>query len=257
MVAGAIAAAVVAFAAHRAGSLSLSGAVAAGIVGTIAVAAGWQWGALLIAFFLTSTALSRVGRTAKEASAGGIIEKSGRRDAWQVLANGGVFAVAAIGSIADPSEVWLVMGSGALAACAADTWATEIGMLARETPRSILSGRRVPTGTSGGVTLVGSLAAVLGASFLGAVALVWLRSAGMVMAVVAGGVGGAFADSLIGATLQERRRCGRCGAPTERLMHGCGGATEIVGGVPFLRNDAVNALSSFIGAGVAALLARS
>ena len=57
---------------------------------------------------------------------------------------------------------------GALAASAADTWATEIGSLATRPPRSILTLRPVPAGTSGGVNLLGMLAMVAGATFVAA-----------------------------------------------------------------------------------------
>src|SRR5438093_5230732 len=47
--------------------------------------------------------------------------------------------------------------AGALAAAAADTWATEIGAFSPFAPRLITSGRQVPRGTSGGITVLGSL----------------------------------------------------------------------------------------------------
>src|SRR5665213_2130338 len=92
---GAIVAACVAFGAKRAGSLSMSGALAATIVGTLAVAAGWDWGALLLLYFISSSLLSRIGRATKERRTAAIVAKGGARDAIQVLANGGVFAAAA------------------------------------------------------------------------------------------------------------------------------------------------------------------
>ena len=59
--AGAVIAAAIAAGAWRAGSLSRSGAAAAFFVGTIAIAAGWTWGALLLAYFISSSLLSRMG----------------------------------------------------------------------------------------------------------------------------------------------------------------------------------------------------
>jgi hypothetical protein len=98
---GALAALAFALAAWRAGSLAASGAVAALAVGTAAVFGGWRWGALLVAFFVLASALSRWRRAAKQARTGRVVDKGGRRDAAQVLANGGVFAaLAAAGSVA-------------------------------------------------------------------------------------------------------------------------------------------------------------
>ncbi|MGH7635177.1 MAG: DUF92 domain-containing protein, partial [Gemmatimonadaceae bacterium] len=42
----------IALAAWRAGSLNRSGTLAAIVVGTLAIAAGWSWGALLIIYFV-------------------------------------------------------------------------------------------------------------------------------------------------------------------------------------------------------------
>src|SRR5437870_3701993 len=91
--AGAALALAIALAARRARALDASGAVAATALGTLAIAAGWTWGALLIAFFITGSALSRWKRDEKARRTGATVEKGGERDAWQVLANGGVFAL--------------------------------------------------------------------------------------------------------------------------------------------------------------------
>ena len=63
--AGALVAAAVAAAAWRAGSLSRSGAIAAFFTGTVAIAAGWGWGGLLIVYFVSSSLLSRMGAMRK------------------------------------------------------------------------------------------------------------------------------------------------------------------------------------------------
>jgi uncharacterized membrane protein len=68
---------------------------------------------------------------------------------------------------------------------------------------------------------------------------------------MAGGVVGALADSLIGATVQARRWCDACGVATERVRHDCGSPTRTAGGVSGLDNDMVNLFSGILG-GVAA-----
>ena len=74
----------------------MEGAIAATVVGWAAVAAGWGWGAMLIVYFVASTLVSRAGRAAKHRRTASIVAKGGERDAVQVLANGGVFAVGAV-----------------------------------------------------------------------------------------------------------------------------------------------------------------
>lgn len=254
---GAVVASAIAFIALRAHSLSRGGAVAAAVVGTAAVAASWYWGALLIAYFIVSSLLSRVGRARKEQLTSGVVAKGDARDATQVIANGGIFAASLLLSAitVDKIAVTLSLAAlGALAAAAADTWATEIGTLFGGTPRSILTMRPVPPGTSGGVSVVGSLATIAGAAFVAGSALA-LDLTNDARIVTFAGIAGALADSLIGATAQERRWCATCDCGSERRMHDCGSSTTLVGGREWMDNDMVNLIATFVGAVVAVLLA--
>jgi uncharacterized protein (TIGR00297 family) len=249
--AGLLAALLIAGAALRVRALTPGGAVTAVVVGTVSMTAGAGWGALLIAFFVASTALSRLRQREKEARTGGVVAKGGARDAVQVLANGGVFAAAAAGSLLVPSPLWAPAGLGALAAAAADTWATEIGTLAGGLPRTLLGWRAVPPGTSGAVSAAGTAALVAGAAFVALLAIALGFPAWVALAGLAGGVAGAVADSVLGATVQDRRWCDRCSEATERRTHACGAATRASGGVEWIDNDVVNVACTMTGGAVA------
>jgi uncharacterized protein (TIGR00297 family) len=246
---GAAVALAIALFARRARSLSVGGAVAATIVGTLAVVAGWEWGVLLVVYFVSASALSRFGATKKAQQTSSVVEKGGERDAVQVMANGAVFAVAAALAALAPTHGtrWAALGIGALAASASDTWATEIGTLAGGAPRSILGFAPVPVGMSGGVTLAGTLAALAGAAFLGCCALLLGWPLLIAIASVVGGVAGSTLDSLLGATMQQRRWCDRCRRATERAIHDCGTPTRAAGGLSWLTNDTVNLLCGIVG----------
>ena len=259
---GGIAAAVVAGAGYRRGALGGGGAGAAVLVGAAVVGGGgWWWGALMVAFFATSSALPKaVGRRGAGAAAA-VAARGNRRDAVQVLANGGLpTLLATLGPVLDRPLAFAAY-AGALAAVAADTWATEIGVASGTPPRSVVTGRIVPPGTSGGVTALGTAGSVLGSLAIGALAALgvaagWVAApvgAGAVLAVVAGaGAAGALADSLLGATVQAAYVCPRCGAPTERRVHGCGTPTRLIRGYPAVTNDVVNLACAATGAVVAA-----
>ena len=252
-IAGGVLAVAATFVARRARLLSASGAATSVVVGALAISAGWSWGFLLISVFVSASALSKLGERKKATLIGPVVQKGDQRDAGQVLANGGIYAMAALGYIVFPSPVWQALGIGALAASAADTWATEVGTLAGGEPISIISRKRVPPGTSGGVTLIGTLATAGGALLVAAGAT--LASWPVPFAAVAlGGIAGALADSLLGATVQARRWCDVCAKSTERLVHNCGTPTRHAGGVAGFDNDAVNAVCSGVGALVALLL---
>lgn len=250
---GALVAALIAFVAYKGRTLTGNGAAAGFLAGSICIAAGWSWGVLLFGLFGTASILSRIGASRKEKLLGPIVEKSGARDAWQVAANGSVYAAAAAGALYLGGSGWFAMGIGALAASTADTWSTEIGTLGGGAPRLIVSGRIVPAGTSGGITLAGSAGAFIGAAAaaLVAVALGWPVS---FLAGFGGGIAGAFGDSLLGATIQSRRWCEECRASTERRIHDCGSATVRAGGLSRLDNDGVNFVSTVIGGLVGLLL---
>ncbi len=253
--AGLLLAGALAFGARTLRALSFGGAVAALVVGTAAVIAGWGWAILLIVFFIASTALSRFKRSVRDERIGSIVEKGDERDAFQVLANGGVFAAAALAAAATGTVAWAMVAVGALAAAAADTWATEVGTVAGGLPRSIVSLRPLPAGTSGGITGAGTVASVAGAAAVAGVA--YLTGVTTVPAAAfLGGVAGSLADSLVGATIQERRWCDGCSESTERRTHSCGRATRVVGGVPGARNDFVNVVCTLVGGVVAAVAAR-
>ncbi|HEY5939718.1 MAG TPA: DUF92 domain-containing protein, partial [Gemmatimonadales bacterium] len=82
-----------AFAAWRARTLTPAGALAAWTVGVLVLrGTGWQGGAVLAAFFISSNLVSRVGPRSTPA---GLDPKPDRRDPWQVYANGGAAALGA------------------------------------------------------------------------------------------------------------------------------------------------------------------
>jgi uncharacterized protein (TIGR00297 family) len=253
-VGGFLIAGVVVFFAMRRNALSAGGAILALVTGTICAAAGWSWAALLNAFFVSANILSRYRSTLRADRIDEIVEKGSARDVWQVAANGGVFTLAALGSLIHPSPVWTAAGAGAIAAVTADTWSTEIGTVADLPPRLITNGKIVPPGTSGAVTIQGLVAAVGGSVFIAVIVLASRWGTFAAVAALVGGFAGSIADSFVGATLQRTRWCNACEKGTERLVHSCGTITEPRAGVSWIGNDAVNVISALAGAlaGIAA-----
>lgn len=247
-VGGALLSLAIALLALWARALSWSGVVAGVIVGTLCAQSGWTWALALVAFFIVTSAIGAIRAPERSARIDSIIEKSGARDAGQVLANGLVYTAAAVGHMMTDDPFWAIAGFGALAAAASDSWGTEIGTLSRKTPRSITDWRPVQPGTSGGITLAGTLAAVSGAAFISLLSLLFGFERGIAVCVFLGGVMGSTVDSLLGATVQQRRRCVQCGEFTERRFHSCGGSTRRVRGVSGLNNDSVNLAATLAGA---------
>jgi len=214
-----------------------------GLIAACAVGAGTTWGlgwgglALLAAFLLSGSLLTQLAE-----------RHSPRRTARQVVANGGVATVAAL------LGAWTA-AAGAIAAAAADTWATEIGAFSPFAPRLITSGRRVTRGTSGGITALGTLGGVAGA-----LVIAWLAHALAPRGVAPGlatltgaGVAGMLADSLLGATLQGKYQCPACDARFERGDTVCHEPVRLTAGWGWLDNDGVNLAATLCGAAVALL----
>lgn len=254
-------AAIISYGAFRFKALNTGGSWAAFILGTVVFGlGGFAWALVLMAFFITSSGLSVLFKKRK-ASAEEKYAKGSQRDERQVLANGGFAGAVVIAHVIFPTSVlpWLAF-SAAFAAANADTWATELGVLNKTSPRLIHTGQVVPVGTSGGVSLIGVLAAIAGSLVIAMVAyLSWpltgLDSSNRLLLsllTTAAGFSGCIIDSLIGATIQGIYWCPVCLKETEKFpLHSCGTATELHRGNKWITNDWVNAMCT----GSAVLLA--
>jgi len=241
------------------GSLSKSGAVGGLLVGTIIFGfGGLVWGVLLAIFFISSSLLSHYKEEQKSVAAEKF-DKGHRRDMGQVLANGGLGSIVVLLNFLFESPIWLPLYIGIMATVTADTWATELGTLARKPPRLITNGQVVAVGTSGGITPLGAAVSLSGGILIGLVAgflsseIQW--SLGILIGALAGLLG-SLTDSLLGATVQQIYYCDQCGKDTERKVHKCGYTTRRLRGWFWLNNDLVNLIASAAG-GLVALLSWS
>lgn len=256
----------ISYLAYRARALDGKGAVAAGILGTIVFGlAGVGWAIVLLTFFISSSVLSKISKSSKQHPEEDFA-KGSRRDAGQVAANGGAAGVLALmyffidvfipGSNL-PAILWIAFASS-LAAANADTWATELGMLNPGQPVLLTTLKRVPNGTSGAVSPVGTLAALAGSALVGAAAVLcsiagWSPAGGLSLGwqftlIVLGGMVGSCVDSFLGATIQVIYYCPVCRRETERHpTHSCGAPTERRRGLRWLNNDWVNAACTVSG----------
>jgi len=250
--------AMISTAAYYRGSLSASGALGALLLGTIVFGAGGLgWAILLVAFFVSSSVLSHYKARVKEPLAEKF-QKGHRRDLGQVLANGGAAGLCALAyaislqetpALARSASVFFVAFLGALATVTADTWATELGVLSARLPRLITTGRVVPIGTSGAITLFGTFVAFCGAAFIGITATIFnsqwaIGNLSIFLISSLSGFFGSLLDSLLGATVQAIYFCDTDHVETESRVHRCGRPTRRVRGWSWLDNDWVNFIAS-------------
>ena len=166
---------------------------------TIIFSAGVSWFILIVLFFILSIGATRFSKPYKKEI--GQYEKT--RTAKNVISNGLVaFLMAAFGSYYLPLAGGFI---GAVATATADTLASEIGVL--QEPRLITSFRKVPAGTDGAISVLGTCAAIVGAGVIGfASFLLGIMPEPLVaikISVISGTVG-CFIDSILGAVLERR-----------------------------------------------------
>lgn len=197
---------------------------------------GWRTALWPLAALLMLTLLAtRFGRRAKEKL--GIAEDRQGRTAAQVAANIGIATVCGVpltmatvlpgGPV---SKVWLIGMLAALGEATADTLSSELGQVLGGEPRLLTTMRRVPRGTDGAVTVIGTLCGVVGATVVVGVGVSALgfgaEDAGVALVAA---VLGLFVDSLLGEWVERRG---------------------------WLENDAVNTLSTLAAAVIAVAAAR-
>jgi len=248
---------IIAFLAYKARSLNKSGAVAAAFTGTIIFGVGgWQWAILLLTFFITSSALSRAFKNRK-AKLEEKFSKGHERDAGQVFGNGGIATLFAALHFFYPNEIWVWAAFAAsLAAVNADTWATELGVLNPNPPRMITNLTKVvEKGTSGGISLVGTLASLAGSALIAFLASLLTGNWSLFLIVSIAGLAGSLFDSFLGGTVQAMYYCPTDKKETEKHpLHTCGTETVHLRGWTWLDNDIVNFSCGVFGVVVSLLL---
>lgn len=221
------------------------------------------WG-LLVLFFVSSTLLTKFKEDSEvKINAMSYAEKGGQRDSLQVFANGGVAVIGAILGLISlgyfsekiTSAIFLFVAIS-FSSSNSDTWATEIGTTSNNEPVWVFSWRkRVPRGTSGGITLRGTFGSFLGALVTGILYLflgISISSLGDLLLptvfIVIFGFLGSITDTMLGAGVQRLNKCPSCEKLTEKSQHTHDQPveTEYYRGWKWMTNDTVNFLSGLI-----------
>lgn len=226
--------------------LTQSGAIAACFVGfSVLLGTGWRGFLILGLFFASSSFFSSYKKHQKKAVEDKLANTS-RRNWAQVAANGGIPAAFSLVYAYTLNEVYLYAFIVSIAAAAADTWASELGVLSKGNPVKIKTLKRCEPGTSGAVSLFGTVASAVGA-FMIAIASAFLfeLSFPILLIICAFGFLGSVADTILGAFVQVEYTCPVCGVLTEKREH-CGQRTIQVSGVSWFNNEAVNSSSILI-----------
>jgi len=226
--------------------LTISGGIAAFCTGFFVYLGLGVNGLFVLGLFFASSSLWSKVKNAKKQRAEALLVKGSQRDWQQVLANGGLAALSSALYFFTIDPVWLLGFCMTIAAANSDTWASEIGSMSKGRPLFIKTLKRTDRGTSGAVSLLGTLASILG-SFLIAFASLLLFQLNWNEFILVGAVGfiGNIIDTLLGAFVQAGYQCSRCSVITEKQIH-CEQKTTLIKGYSFLNNDVINFLSGLL-----------
>lgn len=180
----------------RAGSLSayLLGIYLFGILGI-------NWAIPVIFFFTSSVLFTKIHAAFnKEKST-----ISHPRNSWQVLANSLASIIFSAIYLWSEQPVFMFIFMASVAAVNADTWASEIGPVFNKKCLSLSTFKKGTAGISGGISIAGSLAALIG-SFTVAILSYYLFfnefDFKIIMIITLSGFFASFIDSLLGAFVE-------------------------------------------------------
>jgi uncharacterized protein (TIGR00297 family) len=182
-----------------AGGVNFSGALAGSAVAFIMAVRDLRMFLALLILFAVTLVATRVGYVRKQQLR--TAEPEGGRTAAQAMANLGVAALV----VAIAAAGWPVLALAALAEAAGDTSSSEIGMAFPGKTLLITNFKSVPAGTDGGISLFGTIAALLGAASVSVTAvLTGLVPVSQLATIVLAGFFGIVIDSLLGAIFERR-----------------------------------------------------
>lgn len=238
--------AMIAFA-HKRKALTLGGIIAAIILDVAISAALGNFGfAVLLAFFVIGIIADKIKKHYKKARQN-VSKPSECRNYVQVLSNGLAAAICALLYTITANHAFLIGFVAALAEALADTMASGIGFVAGKAFDPFRMKPCKP-GLSGGMSLLGTVASLAGASIIALIALAFgaISSFDMIIVIASGFLGGVL-DSLLGSLVQVKYRCAVCGEITEKKLH-CNISASKYSGVFFINNDFVNFLGTLFSA---------
>jgi len=224
------------FTAYYYGSLSRSGFYGALIMGIIVTLIGsWRFLLPLAAFFILSSLLSKIVKNTSFYQT-----KGSTRDIVQVYANGGIALLICIFDFIQPNAINFFLFLASVSAAMSDTWATEIGKISKKRPISIINSIPMDHGLSGGITRIGMIGSLLGASLFGFT--IWCvipMPSFIVYGIILCGFIGSVFDSLLGATIQAKYET-QTGEIIESYQEGA----NFISGISWVNNDLVNLMNT-------------
>jgi len=224
--------------------ITYAGSLLAGLIGAMFYYWHTLTGFLFVIFcYAVMVTVSLISKRLKR-DVSDVVKKTRGKDITEVFVNGFGAMLATLLYAITEHEEFHAIALLTLAAGFVDSLASDIGTLSRATPFDPFKGKRVARGMSGGMTLLGSLASLVGAIVF-SVCIVWILELSFLRFTVIAALlyFGSLFDTFLGSWLQVKYNCPICHKKTERQEH-CGTETVKIAGVSWINNDTVNLLSN-------------
>lgn len=218
-----------------------------------ALCSGWSGIVIVLAAYFTIFAVDMIVGDRSEKVTKSINQRSGARGIVQVIANALAATISAVVGFMFKKPELMMVYAAALTECLADSLASDVGVLSKKEPVDICRMKRIKRGLSGGVSLLGTLSALAGCVWMFLISWIFFGlSLDLFIVIIVIPMVGILIDSILGSLVQAKYECAVCGKSTEKTFH-CGEKANHAGGIKLINNDAVNIISNFVTAILAAV----
>ena len=197
----------------------------------------------LLTLLIVMITTDKIGKSQKQAITINKHNDSDKRNALQVLANLLISTILIIIYKVTNNNIYLNCFFISLAISAADTTASGIGILSKNS-FNILTLKKAERGLSGNISILGLCSSLLAAMILGVINYLYIKSVVVFLFITVFGFIGSILDSILGC-FQVKYICNKCKSITERTYH-CDTNTKYYKGIKWFDNSAVNFVSNII-----------
>lgn len=188
----------------------------------------------LASVFILTILSDKIKKTAKDKT----------RDVKQMISNvltAGLCIV--LYHLSNNNNIFYIMYYAVIASSLSDTLASSVGTLSKKKPINIFTLKKVETGESGGVSVLGLLASLVGGIIIGGIYLISDFNIYNFILISLMGLIGSIFDSIIGILFESKYECLVCNKTIEQKFH-CNKQTKLISGYPSIDNNMVNLLNN-------------
>ena len=187
--------------------LTIPGAITGCLIGMLVFAGAGYIGITMLAAFFVAGTVATGWKKEEKRPLKSQKDQSVRRNAGQVLANGGVAAITGLLSVIFPSQaaLFVLMMASALASATADTLSSELGMVYGRRFYNVITWRKEAKGLDGVVSLEGTIIGIIGSVLIAAIYCLGYGWNNNFILIVIAGTAGNLTDSALGALLERKR----------------------------------------------------